>query len=85
MVKFLLFYAGDLANVFFIVTVGTGLYWLIFYKVGPVQFCIALPLCSSVSIYYLLYISESILLSLDGRSTPFFILTSFSFPHSLDI
>ncbi|XP_068995526.1 meckelin [Embiotoca jacksoni] len=32
MVKFLLFYAGDLANVFFTVTVGTGLYWLIFYK-----------------------------------------------------
>ncbi|XP_060906552.1 meckelin [Labrus mixtus] len=30
--KFLLFYAGDLANVFFTVTVGTGLYWLIFYK-----------------------------------------------------
>ncbi|XP_076869270.1 meckelin [Brachyhypopomus gauderio] len=30
--KFLLFYAGDLANVFFVVTVGTGLYWLIFYK-----------------------------------------------------
>lgn len=56
MVKFLLFYAGDLANVFFIVTVGTGLYWLIFYKVGPVQFCIVLPLCSSVSIYCLHYI-----------------------------
>ncbi|AWO96636.1 putative meckelin isoform 2 [Scophthalmus maximus] len=32
MLKFLLFYAGDLANVFFAVTVGTGLYWLIFYK-----------------------------------------------------
>uniref|UniRef100_A0A3B4B8P0 Uncharacterized protein n=1 Tax=Periophthalmus magnuspinnatus TaxID=409849 RepID=A0A3B4B8P0_9GOBI len=30
--KFLLFYAGDLANVFFAVTVGTALYWLIFYK-----------------------------------------------------
>ncbi|XP_076009846.1 meckelin [Genypterus blacodes] len=30
--KFLLFYAGDLANVFFVVTVGSGLYWLIFYK-----------------------------------------------------
>ncbi|KAK6490793.1 meckelin [Huso huso] len=30
--KFLLFYAGDLANVFFVVTVGTGLYWLIFFK-----------------------------------------------------
>ncbi|KAG7470031.1 hypothetical protein MATL_G00135210 [Megalops atlanticus] len=30
--KFLLFYAGDLANVFFVITVGTGLYWLIFYK-----------------------------------------------------
>uniref|UniRef100_A0A671UFT2 Transmembrane protein 67 n=1 Tax=Sparus aurata TaxID=8175 RepID=A0A671UFT2_SPAAU len=32
MLKFMLFYAGDLANVFFTVTVGTGLYWLIFYK-----------------------------------------------------
>ncbi|XP_070822056.1 meckelin isoform X1 [Chaetodon trifascialis] len=32
MLKFLLFYAGDLANVFFAVTVGTGLYWLILYK-----------------------------------------------------
>ncbi|KAK2844544.1 hypothetical protein Q5P01_011203 [Channa striata] len=32
MLKFFLFYAGDLANVFFTVTVGTGLYWLIFYK-----------------------------------------------------
>uniref|UniRef100_A0A8C2WWS3 Transmembrane protein 67 n=1 Tax=Cyclopterus lumpus TaxID=8103 RepID=A0A8C2WWS3_CYCLU len=32
MLTFLLFYAGDLANVFFSVTVGTGLYWLIFYK-----------------------------------------------------
>ncbi|XP_013860191.1 meckelin isoform X2 [Austrofundulus limnaeus] len=30
--KFLLFFAGDLANAFFAVTVGTGLYWLIFYK-----------------------------------------------------
>ncbi|XP_067093967.1 meckelin [Osmerus mordax] len=30
--KFLLFYAGDLANVFFVITWGTGLYWLIFYK-----------------------------------------------------
>uniref|UniRef100_A0A3P8UGI6 Transmembrane protein 67 n=1 Tax=Cynoglossus semilaevis TaxID=244447 RepID=A0A3P8UGI6_CYNSE len=32
MFKFLLFYSGDLANVFFVVTAGTGLYWLIFYK-----------------------------------------------------
>ncbi|XP_004370883.1 meckelin [Trichechus manatus latirostris] len=30
--KFLLYYAGDLANVFFIITVGIGLYWLIFFK-----------------------------------------------------
>ncbi|MGH0185627.1 UNVERIFIED_CONTAM: hypothetical protein FKN15_018538 [Acipenser sinensis] len=30
--KFLLFYAGDMANVFFVVTVGTGLYWFIFFK-----------------------------------------------------
>uniref|UniRef100_H0WLV8 Transmembrane protein 67 n=1 Tax=Otolemur garnettii TaxID=30611 RepID=H0WLV8_OTOGA len=32
--KFLVYYAGDLANVFFIITVGTGLYWLIFFKVS---------------------------------------------------
>nr|XP_033788678.1 meckelin [Geotrypetes seraphini] len=31
-VKFLMFYAGDLGNVFFLVTLGTGLYWLIFFK-----------------------------------------------------
>ncbi|XP_037659112.1 meckelin [Choloepus didactylus] len=31
-IKFLVYYAGDLANVFFIITVGTGLYWLIFFK-----------------------------------------------------
>uniref|UniRef100_A0A8C9X1H5 Transmembrane protein 67 n=1 Tax=Sander lucioperca TaxID=283035 RepID=A0A8C9X1H5_SANLU len=31
MLKFFLFYAGDLANVFFAVTVGTGLYWLILW------------------------------------------------------
>ncbi|XP_008430860.1 meckelin isoform X1 [Poecilia reticulata] len=37
MLKFLLFYSGDLANVFFIVTVGTGLYWLIFYKTLKAQ------------------------------------------------
>nr|XP_019574378.1 PREDICTED: meckelin isoform X6 [Rhinolophus sinicus] len=30
--KFLVYYAGDLANVFFITTVGTGLYWLVFFK-----------------------------------------------------
>ncbi|XP_036120104.1 meckelin [Molossus molossus] len=30
--KFLVYYAGDLANVFVIITVGTGLYWLIFFK-----------------------------------------------------
>ncbi|XP_021118293.1 meckelin isoform X2 [Heterocephalus glaber] len=30
--KFFVYYAGDLANVFFVVTVGTGLYWLIFFK-----------------------------------------------------
>uniref|UniRef100_A0A5F8HBX5 Transmembrane protein 67 n=3 Tax=Monodelphis domestica TaxID=13616 RepID=A0A5F8HBX5_MONDO len=30
--KFLVYYAGDLANVFLIITVGTGLYWLIFFK-----------------------------------------------------
>ncbi|XP_038146935.1 meckelin isoform X1 [Cyprinodon tularosa] len=37
MLKFLLFYSGDLANVFFVVTVGTGLYWLIFYKTLKAQ------------------------------------------------
>ncbi|XP_064123967.1 meckelin isoform X5 [Loxodonta africana] len=30
--KFLVYYAGDLANVFFIITAGMGLYWLIFFK-----------------------------------------------------
>ncbi|XP_074056271.1 meckelin [Macrotis lagotis] len=30
--KFLVYYAGDLANVFFMITLGTGLYWLIFFK-----------------------------------------------------
>ncbi|NXP53510.1 MKS3 protein, partial [Heliornis fulica] len=30
--KFLLFYAGDLANIFFIITVGMGIYWLVFFK-----------------------------------------------------
>ncbi|XP_039593235.1 meckelin isoform X1 [Polypterus senegalus] len=35
--KFLLFYAGDLGNVFFIVTVGMGLYWLIFFKTIEAQ------------------------------------------------
>ncbi|KAK2095519.1 Meckelin [Saguinus oedipus] len=30
--KFLVYYAGYLATVFFIITVGTGLYWLIFFK-----------------------------------------------------
>ncbi|XP_042317912.1 meckelin isoform X2 [Sceloporus undulatus] len=30
--KFLLFYAGDLANVFFVISVGTGIYWLVFFK-----------------------------------------------------
>ncbi|XP_064409881.1 meckelin [Latimeria chalumnae] len=43
--KFLLFYAGDLANVFFIVTVGTGLYWLIFFK-GQQHVSVVLPLPS---------------------------------------
>lgn len=37
--KFLVFYAGDLANVFFIITVGTGLYWLIFFKVCICHVC----------------------------------------------
>ncbi|XP_020828549.1 meckelin [Phascolarctos cinereus] len=30
--KFLMYYAGDLGNVFFIIATGTGLYWLIFFK-----------------------------------------------------
>ncbi|XP_048364150.1 meckelin [Sphaerodactylus townsendi] len=41
--KFLLFYAGDLANVFFIITVGTGIYWLIFFK-GQQYISVLLPL-----------------------------------------
>ncbi|XP_066547524.1 meckelin isoform X2 [Amia ocellicauda] len=41
--KFLLFYAGDLGNVFFAVTFGTGLYWLIFFK-GQQFVSVLLPL-----------------------------------------
>nr|XP_032636007.1 meckelin [Chelonoidis abingdonii] len=48
--KFLLFYAGDLANVFFIITVGTGLYWLIFFKAQ--QFVsVLLPLPSQEEVF----------------------------------
>uniref|UniRef100_A0A8B9IZV2 Transmembrane protein 67 n=1 Tax=Amazona collaria TaxID=241587 RepID=A0A8B9IZV2_9PSIT len=43
--KFLLFYAGDLANVFFIITVGTGIYWLVFFK-GQQFVSVLLPLPS---------------------------------------
>ncbi|KAM9848023.1 meckelin-like [Aulostomus maculatus] len=43
--KFLLFFAGDLANVFFVVTVGTGLKWLLFYK-GQHFVVVLLPLPS---------------------------------------
>ncbi|XP_069076570.1 meckelin isoform X1 [Pleurodeles waltl] len=42
-IQFLIFYAGDLADVFFIVTVGTGLYWLIFFKAQQYVF-VLLPL-----------------------------------------
>ncbi|XP_029598941.1 meckelin isoform X2 [Salmo trutta] len=49
--KFLLFYAGDLANVFFFITVGTGLYWLIFYK--TVQFLHKLIQQLSVDIFFI--------------------------------
>ncbi|XP_068613254.1 meckelin [Brachionichthys hirsutus] len=45
MLKFVLFYAGDLANIFFIVTVGSGLYWLILYK-GQIFAAVMLPLPS---------------------------------------
>ncbi|XP_061920166.1 meckelin isoform X3 [Entelurus aequoreus] len=43
MLMFFLFYAGDLANVFLAVTVGTGLYWLILYKAQQ-QASVLLPL-----------------------------------------
>ncbi|NXO00768.1 MKS3 protein, partial [Rhinopomastus cyanomelas] len=43
--KFLLFYAGDLANVFFIITVGKGIYWLVFFK-GQQFLFVLLPLPS---------------------------------------
>ncbi|XP_043116007.1 meckelin isoform X4 [Puntigrus tetrazona] len=42
--KFLVFYAGDLANVFFIITVGTGLYWLIFFKTVEAQLFVSVLL-----------------------------------------
>lgn len=32
--KFMVYYAGDLTNVFVIITVATGLYWLVFFKVS---------------------------------------------------
>ncbi|XP_062987006.1 meckelin isoform X2 [Elgaria multicarinata webbii] len=52
--KFLLFYAGDLANVFFIITVGTGIYWLIFFKAQ--QFVsVLLPLPSQED-YFVSYV-----------------------------
>ncbi|KFP62289.1 Meckelin, partial [Cariama cristata] len=48
--KFLLFYAGDLANVFFIITVGTGIYWLVFFKAQ--QFVsVLLPLPSQEEVF----------------------------------
>ena len=39
LIKYLLFLLGDLANVFFVVTFGVGLWWFIFFKVGT---CVAL-------------------------------------------
>ncbi|KAM4688916.1 meckelin [Discoglossus pictus] len=42
-IQFLIFYAGVLANVFFAVTVGTGLYWLILFK-GQQYVSVLLPL-----------------------------------------
>uniref|UniRef100_A0A8C4QDJ1 Meckelin n=1 Tax=Eptatretus burgeri TaxID=7764 RepID=A0A8C4QDJ1_EPTBU len=41
-VNFLIFFAGLLANVFFLVAFGTGLYWLIFYK-NQQQVTVLLP------------------------------------------
>ncbi|NWQ74411.1 MKS3 protein, partial [Columbina picui] len=53
--KFLLFYAGDLANVFFVITVGTGIYWLVFFKAQ--QFVsVLLPLPSQEE-YFVTYIA----------------------------
>ena len=34
LMKFLLFTIGSLANVFFVVSFGSSIWWLIFYKVG---------------------------------------------------
>lgn len=61
MLKFLLFYAGDLANVFFAVTVGTGLYWLIFYKVSLIPLRLSfIGLIIFIPLYqYLLYVAFS--------------------------
>ena len=50
--KFLLFYAGDLANVFFVITVGTGLYWLIFYKVCGCALHMMEDVLPSVDVHY---------------------------------
>ncbi|XP_040290242.1 meckelin [Bufo bufo] len=41
--QFLILYAGVLANVFFVVTVGTGLYWLLLFK-GQQHVSVLLPL-----------------------------------------
>ncbi|KAM4704943.1 meckelin [Rhinophrynus dorsalis] len=42
-VHFLIFYAGVLANAFFVVTVGTGFYWLVLFK-GQRYVSVLLPL-----------------------------------------
>ncbi|KAJ6663950.1 hypothetical protein lerEdw1_008904 [Lerista edwardsae] len=49
--KFLLFYAGDLANVFFIITVGTGIYWLVFFK--ALQFLHMLASQLTIDIFFI--------------------------------
>ncbi|KAM5156696.1 meckelin [Mantella aurantiaca] len=42
-IQFLIIYAGVLANVFFVVTVGTGVYWLLLFK-GQQYVSVLLPL-----------------------------------------
>uniref|UniRef100_UPI00398F5FE8 meckelin isoform X4 n=1 Tax=Pristiophorus japonicus TaxID=55135 RepID=UPI00398F5FE8 len=60
--KFLLFYAGDLANAFFIVTFGTGLYWLTFFK-GQQIVSVVLPTPSQES-YFISCVASAFALKL---------------------
>ncbi|XP_006884654.1 PREDICTED: meckelin isoform X2 [Elephantulus edwardii] len=67
--KFLVYYAGDLANVFFIITTGMGLYWLIFFKAQK-----------SVSVFLPLPVQEERFITYVGCA---FALKALQFLHKL--